>query len=335
MFGGSSERINLAQEEARGKGVVEKTICFSYNQSVQERLDVVIAANERGEISRSRSQTLIRQGHVRVSGIVIKKTSQMIKPGDYIEVSIPATEQSTLIPENIPLSIVFENSNILVVDKPAGMVVHPSPGHNTGTLVHAVLAHVSDLAGIGGIERPGIVHRLDKDTSGLLVIAKNEASYRFLQNQFKSRSIEKRYIALVDGKPPSPTGRIDAPIGRNTSHRKLMAVVPDQKGREAISEYRTLESFQQHTLLEVHPLSGRTHQIRVHLAFIGCPVAADLVYGRRKPTITLSRHFLHAYKLRLIPPGEVCEITFQADLPSDLNQVLKELRNHDEHNERC
>jgi 23S rRNA pseudouridine1911/1915/1917 synthase len=214
----------------------------------------------------------------------------------------------------------------MVVNKPAGMVVHPSPGHNSGTLVHAVLGHVPELEGIGGEERPGIVHRLDKETSGLIVIAKNEQAHRWLQDQFRNRTVDKIYLALVDGKPPTPSGRIEAPIGRNGTQRKLMSVVPLEKGRVAVSEYKTLESFPEHTLLEVHPLTGRTHQIRVHMAFLGCPISGDTVYGKKKATVKLDRHFLHAYKLKIILPGEQKPRVFEAGLPEELEAVLKMLR---------
>jgi 23S rRNA pseudouridine1911/1915/1917 synthase len=230
------------------------------------------------------------------------------------------------VAEKIPLDIVFENSDLVVLNKPAGMVVHPSPGHAQGTLVHAVLGYIPDLEGIGGEERPGIVHRLDKDTSGLIVIAKNDRAHQWLQEQFKSRKVEKIYLALVDGKPPTPAGRVEAPIGRNTTHRKLMAVVPLDKGREAISEYRTLVNFAAHTLLEIHPLTGRTHQIRVHMAFLHCPVVGDMVYGKRKPTVALERHFLHAYRLKIILPMEKTARVFEASLPEDLQRVLDNLR---------
>jgi 23S rRNA pseudouridine1911/1915/1917 synthase len=231
-----------------------------------------------------------------------------------------------LVSEDIPLDIIFENKDLVIVNKSAGMVVHPSPGHNNGTLVHAVLGYIPDLEGIGGEERPGIVHRLDKDTSGLIMVAKNERSIQWLQEQFKSRKVEKTYLALVDGKPPTPSGRVEAPIGRNTTHRKLMAVVPLHKGREAISEYRTLEKFSAHTLLEVHLLTGRTHQIRVHLAFLGCPVVADKVYGKHKMTVKLERHFLHAHKLKITLPGEKDPRVFEAPLPQELEFVLEYLR---------
>jgi len=229
--------------------------------------------------------------------------------------------------EDIHLDIIFENDDLIVVNKPAGMVVHPSPGHDSGTLVHAVLGHVPGLEGIGGEERPGIVHRLDKETSGLIVVAKNEQAHRWLQDQFRSRTVEKIYIALVDGKPPTPSGRVEAPIGRNSTHRKLMSIVPLEKGRAAVSEYRTLESFPEHTLLEVHPLTGRTHQIRVHMAFLGCPITGDTIYGKHKSTVELNRHFLHAYKLKIILPGEEKPRVFEAGMPVELESVLKLMRN--------
>jgi 23S rRNA pseudouridine1911/1915/1917 synthase len=278
-------------------------------------------------------QGLIKDGFVTVNGEPATKagrdpstrSGRRLEPGARIEVHIPPPVPSGLIPENIPLEVIFEDSDLIIVNKPAGMVVHPSPGHDSGTLVHAALGHAPDIMSIGGEERPGIVHRLDKETSGLIVIAKNEQSHRWLQDQFKSRKVEKIYLALVDGKPPTPTGRVEAPIGRNTTHRKLMAVVPLEKGREAVSEYRTLESFPAHTLLEVHPLTGRTHQIRVHMAFLGCPVAGDTVYGKHKPTVDLERHFLHAYKLRITLPGGKAPKLFEAKLPVELQKVLDDL----------
>ncbi len=261
-----------------------------------------------------------------VDGEPVTKTGRDLEPGERVEIRIPPPVPSGLIAEDIPLDIIFENEDLLVVNKPAGMVVHPSPGHDSGTLVHAALGHAPEMEGIGGEERPGIVHRLDKDTSGLIVIAKNEQAHRWLQDQFRTRTVEKIYLALVDGKPPTPSGRVEAPIGRNATHRKLMSVVPLEKGRAAVSEYRTLESFPEHTLLEVHPLTGRTHQIRVHLAFLGCPVVGDTVYGKKKAdSLGLTRHFLHAYKLKIILPGELQARVFEAELPGELETVLEDL----------
>jgi 23S rRNA pseudouridine1911/1915/1917 synthase len=261
-----------------------------------------------------------------VGGEPVTKTGRNLESGERVEILIPAQVPSRLVAENIHLDIIFENDDLLVVNKPAGMVVHPSPGHNSGTLVHAVLGHLPDLEGIGGEERPGIVHRLDKETSGLIIIAKNERAHRWLQDQFRNRTVEKKYLALVDGKPPTPSGRVEAPIGRNSTHRKLMSVVTPEKGRVAVSEYRTLESFPAHTLLEVHPFTGRTHQIRVHMAFLGCPVAGDTVYGKKTATLKLGRHFLHAVKLRITLPGEKEPKVFEAGLPDELERALEELR---------
>jgi 23S rRNA pseudouridine1911/1915/1917 synthase len=307
----ASERVELFRRDPLSTGRV--------------RLDVFLAEHL-PEFSRSRLQGLIKDGCVSVDGKPALKSSLELDPGSQVQVRIPAPRPSRLIPEQIALDIIFENSDLMIVNKPAGMVVHPSPGHDSGTLIHAALGHAPDMAGIGGEERPGIVHRLDKDTSGLIVIAKDERAHRWLQDQFKSRKVEKIYLALVDGRPATPTGRVEAPIGRNTTHRKLMAVVPLEKGREAISEYHTRESFLSHTLLEVHPLTGRTHQIRVHMAFLGCPVVGDTVYGRHKSTLKLNRQFLHAYRLKITLPGEKQARLFEAGLPDDLQGVLDELR---------
>jgi 23S rRNA pseudouridine1911/1915/1917 synthase len=298
---------------------------FNFEKPDKQRLDVFLTASLTG-FSRSRVQGLIKDGFVKVGLAITTKAGRMLEPGELIEIRIPPPIPSELIAEDIPLNIVFENKDLIIVNKPSGMVVHPSPGHDRGTLVHAALGHIPELEGIGGEERPGIVHRLDKDTSGLIVVAKNEKAHHWLQDQFKSRKVEKTYLALVDGKPPTPAGRVEAPIGRNTTHRKLMAVVPLEKGREAVSEYLTLESFPAHTLLEIHPLTGRTHQIRLHLAFLGCPVTADKVYGKNKPTVELERHFLHASKLKIILPGETKPRIFEAVLPQELQAVLDQLR---------
>jgi len=214
------------------------------------------------------------------------------------------------------------------VDKPAGMVVHPAAGHDSGTLVHAVLGYDPEIEGIGGEERPGVVHRLDKETSGLILLAKNDNAHHWLQDQFRLRQVEKTYLALVDGAPPTPSGRVEAAIGRDPSHRKQMAVLPPGKGRESVSEYKTREKFAHHTLLEFRPHTGRTHQIRLHCAFLGCPIVGDKVYGRKNPTVEIHRHFLHAAKLKIILPGEKQPRIFEAPLPGELERVLDELRNN-------
>ncbi len=298
---------------------------FLFEKEENQRLDVFLTACL-PEFSRSRLQGMIRDGFVSVDGKSVTKTGRDLESGERVAIRIPLPVPSGLVAENTPLEIIFENEDLLVVNKPAGMVVHPSPGHDSGTLVQAALGHAPEMEGIGGEERPGIVHRLDKDTSGLIVIAKNEQAHRWLQDQFRTRTVEKVYLALVDGKPLTLAGRVEAPIGRNTTHRKLMSVVPLEKGRAAVSEYRTLESFPEHTLLEVHPLTGRTHQIRVHMAFLGCPVVGDTIYGKKKPKVELERHFLHAYRLKIVLPGESSPRVFEAELPSELQLVLDHLR---------
>ena len=290
-----------------------------------ERLDKVLVARM-PDFSRSRLQALIKDGMVTVGEIVVGKAGHQVEAGQQVRVEVPPSVPTTLQPESIPLDVVFENDDLMVINKPAGMVVHPSVGHASGTLVHAALAHAPDLEGVGGEQRPGVVHRLDKDTSGLILIAKNDATHRWLQDQFRLRSVKKIYLALVDGLPPTPEGRIEAAIARDPSHRKRMAIVSHDRGRESVTEYQTLEAFPAHTLLEAHPLTGRTHQIRLHLAFLGTPIVGDLVYGHRKSTLPLYRHFLHAARLTIQLPGEMSARTFEAPLPPELSQILEDLR---------
>jgi len=290
-----------------------------------QRLDKYLAGSL-GQFSRARLQNLIKDGRVYVDGKPAAKAGQILDRPVEIIVSVPAPVPSNLQAESVPLNIVFENDDVMVVDKPAGMVVHPAAGHASGTLVNAALGHAPELEGIGGEQRPGVVHRLDKETSGLILLAKNERSHRWLQDQFRLRKVEKVYIALVDGHPPTPTGRVEAPIGRDPKQRRLMAVVSAAKGRAAVSEYRTLESFPQHTLLEVHPVTGRTHQIRLHMAFLDCPITGDTVYGLRKSSLPLNRHFLHAQLLTIRLLNENEPRTFTAPLPVELEKVLEMLR---------
>ncbi len=298
---------------------------LAYEGQDPQRLDHFLAASL-PEFSRSRLQALIREGCVMVGGRQARKTGQAISPGDVVEVDLPPVRSAGLIPESIPLDVIYESEDVLAVSKPAGMVVHPAAGHDTGTLVHAALAHAPDIAGIGGELRPGVVHRLDKDTSGLILLAKNDRAHRFLQEQFRDRTVRKIYLALVDGAPPTPEGRVEAEIGRDLRNRKRMAVVPTGKGRQSATLYRTLETFPEHTLLEANPETGRTHQIRVHLAFIGCPVAGDMVYGRKKRTLRIKRHFLHAARITIRMPGEPEARELKAPLPENLSNLLADLR---------
>ena len=304
----------------------ERIVKFQVLPQGKMRLDKALVANL-PELSRVRLQGLIKNEYVRINGVVENKSSRILEHQVEIEVYIPASAATSLVAENIPLEILFENGDLLAINKPAGMVVHPAVGHGVGTLVNAVLGYAPDIEGIGGEERPGIVHRLDKDTSGIILVAKNERAHRWLQDQFRLRLVEKTYLALVDGTPPTPSGRVEASIGRDPAHRKKMSVTSPGRGREAISEYRLVEKFKEHSLLEFHPLTGRTHQIRLHCTLLGCPIVGDRVYGRKKPSIDLERHFLHAYRLKIVLPGEREAHIFEAQLPRDLQLVLDKLRN--------
>lgn len=305
--------------------MAERREVFEFQKEQEQRLDHFLVARL-PEFSRSRLQGLIKNGFVSVNGIPAKKAGQKLRPGAQVEVRIPPPAPIGLVGEDIPLDIIFENDDLLLVNKPAGMVVHPAAGHDTGTLVHAVLGYAPNIEGIGGEERPGIVHRLDKETSGLILVAKNDKALHWLQDQFRLRTVEKSYLALVDGAPPTPSGRVEASIGRNPSHRKKMAIMPPGKGREALSEYVTLESFQEHTLLKFHPLTGRTHQIRLHCMFLKCPIVGDKIYGHRKQSIEIDRHFLHAMRLKIVLPGEEQAQIFEAPLPEELGEVLEGVR---------
>jgi len=309
----------------RKAAMSEEIRTLEFEESEPIRLDHFLT-EELSDYSRSRLQAFIKDGRVRVDGEPAKKMGQLLTPGQMITVVLPEMKESKLIPENIPLDILYEDEQSIVINKPAGMVVHPAAGHETGTLVHAVLAHCDDLKGFGGEIRPGVVHRLDRDTSGIIVMAKNEKAHIFLQEQFRNRTINKRYLALVDGAPPTPSGRVEAPIGRDPVRRQQMAILTPDKGREAITEYQTKQSFAKHTLIEAHPLTGRTHQIRVHMAFLKCPIVGDVLYGRRKQSIELSRHFLHAYRLTILLPGHAEPMTFEAPLPEELQTVLDGLQ---------
>lgn len=295
---------------------------FVFEAQLSQRLDKFLV-HCLPEYSRSRLKVLIEAGHVVVNGEIPHKAGFALVSGDKVTIEIPPVADGKLIPEKIPLKIIFESNDVLVINKEAGMVVHPSTGHTHGTLANAVLAHDPDMEGIGGEKRPGIVHRLDKDTSGVVILAKNDRTYSWLQDQFKDRQVGKLYLALVDGAPPTPKGRVEAPIGRDLGSRQRMAVTHPGEGRDAISEYFTEETFVKHTLLRVRILTGRTHQIRLHLAFLNCPVVGDLLYGHRSITIpSLKRQFLHAKQLSIILPGEASPRTFEAQLPKDLESAL-------------
>ncbi|GAB4572432.1 MAG: RluA family pseudouridine synthase [Anaerolineae bacterium] len=285
------------------------------------RLDRLIAEQVE-DLSRTRIQTLIKDGLVTVNGAA-SKPAYKLEAGDRIAVHLPEPETSEIVPEDIPLDVLYEDNDLIAINKPAGMVVHPSYGHTSGTLVNAVLYRWPELREVGDQHRAGIVHRLDKDTSGVIVVARTPRAHRALAEQFEQRRTTKKYLALVEGNPQSASGRIEAPIGRDPRQRKRMAVIRD--GREAITEYTVLEYYADHALLEVRIFTGRTHQIRVHLAFIGHPIVGDDVYGYRKQRIKLKRNFLHAAELTVYSPTTGEPLTFRAPLPAGLQNILDKL----------
>ncbi len=302
----------------------EKIREFTAGQD-SERLDRFLADRNTG-LSRSRLHSLIAEGMVTLNGAA-GRPSQRVRAGDRVTLIVPAPRVADVSPQSIHLTVVYQDAELIVVDKPAGLSVHPGPGHPDGTLVNALLALCPDIQGVGGVIRPGIVHRLDKDTSGLIVVAKTEAVHRSLSEQIKARKVDKGYLALAIGVPDPPQGRIDAPISRDPRHRKRMAVVLG--GRDSRTAYRVLERIAGYSLLELDLETGRTHQIRVHLAYLGHPLLGDGVYGKRSPL--LERHFLHAHRLGFQHPlsGETLEL--RSELPPDLAQVVEELRREEEH----
>jgi 23S rRNA pseudouridine1911/1915/1917 synthase len=298
------------------------------------RLDVWLA-RRLPSLSRARLQGLIADGHVRVDGAATRASARL-RPGQSVVVHLPAPVPATPEPEDIPLNIVHEDAHLLVLDKPAGLVVHPGAGTPSGTLVNALLGHVQDLSGIGGVLRPGIVHRLDRGTSGLLVVAKDDETHRALVRRFSSRRVEKEYLALVHGVPRARRGEIATTVGRHPVHRKKMAVdVP--RGRSALTAWSREEAFDGACLLRVRLHTGRTHQIRVHLASVGHPVAGDDTYGgtrtpssrraeARSALASLARPALHAARLAFIHPASGEAVAFASPLPADLEDVVRRLR---------
>jgi 23S rRNA pseudouridine1911/1915/1917 synthase len=277
-------------------------------------------------LSRSRVQRLISDGRVTADGALVKANT-LVPSGAVLVIDVPPPEPAGIEAEAIPLDVVFEDDDVLVVDKPAGLVVHPSPGHWSGTLVNALLARDTTYGGIAGVERPGIVHRLDRDTSGLLMVAKTDVAQASLMAQLKARRVKKTYLALVQGGVQAGAGRIEAPIGRDPKNRMRMAVVAD--GRPSVTGYRVRERFADWTFLELDLVTGRTHQIRVHLAALGHSIAGDTVYGtgtaRRGPS-GLDRLFLHAWRLVFAAPATGDLVRAEAPLPAELEGVLEALR---------
>lgn len=296
------------------------------DHEIGERLDKVIAGRA-APLSRVKVQQLIKEGFVTINSKIVK-AAYRLETGDMVAVQmivdIVAPDLSTAtVPEALPLDVLYEDDDLAAINKPAGMVIHPAAGHASGTLVNALLARWPQVARVGGEGRAGIVHRLDKDTSGVILIAKTEPVRLNLMAQFEARTVEKRYLALVEGLPATPTGDINAPIARDPDQRKQMAIV--RGGRPALTRYQVLQVFDGFSLLEALPRTGRTHQIRVHLAFIAHPIVGDTIYGHRKQRIKLERHFLHAESLSVTSPSRAERLTFHAPLPADLQDILDQL----------
>ncbi|MDP2675461.1 MAG: RluA family pseudouridine synthase [Dehalococcoidia bacterium] len=285
-----------------------------------ERLDVFLSRAVAG-LSRSRARRLIDDGLVTVDGTP-ERPSYSLPGGAHVTAKLPPPEAAQPAAERIPVTVIYQDEDVIVVDKPPGLTVHPAPGHPSGTLVNALLALAPELADVGDKIRPGIVHRLDRDTSGLLVVARTERARAGLTRQLKQREVSKTYLALVQGVPKPPQGTIEAPIGRHPRNRKKMAVIAG--GREAETRYRLRETVDGFALLEVEPVTGRTHQIRVHLAAIGHPVVGDAVYGKRSELV--GRQFLHAWRLAFDLPSSGRRVEFESPLPADLRAALARLR---------
>jgi 23S rRNA pseudouridine1911/1915/1917 synthase len=287
-----------------------------------ERIDKALATIQEGW-SRSQVGNWLDEGAIKVNGGDVK-AKYKVKEGDVIEVNVPEVEDLEIIAEDLNLEIVYEDADVLVVNKPRGMVVHPAPGHTTGTLVNGLMHHCKDLSGINGVARPGIVHRIDKDTSGLLMVAKNDVAHESLVNQLVEKSVTRKYTALVHGHIAHDKGTIDAPIGRDQKDRQKQAIVDN--GKHAVTHFQVIERFGNFTLIECRLETGRTHQIRVHMNYIGFPLAGDPKYGPKK-TIDFPGQVLHAGVLGFKHPvtGEYLE--FSAPLPEDFENVLTELRN--------
>ena len=303
------------------------TVLRVESAAVGMRLDRWVTERFR-EVSRARAQGLIDDGHVRVNGGP-RKPAHRLRAGELVEIEIPPPPPETLTPEPAALAIVHEDEQVLVLDKPAGLVVHPGAGHARGTLAAALLAHAPGIAGVGGPRRPGIVHRLDKDTSGLLVVAKTRAAYDSLVEQLARRTVTRTYVSVLHGRVRSDAGVVDKPIGRHPHDRVKMAVRPAGRGRRAVTRYRVLERFADFTLVEARLETGRTHQIRVHMASLGHPVAGDAVYGgrRRRPLpVPLQGLALHAAALAFLHPGTGELREFTAPLPARIGRLLSQLR---------
>ena len=287
------------------------------------RLDAFLSAD--GALTRSQAARLIAEGRVRVNGKPAAKSARL-SGGETVTVGVPQLRETALPPQDIPLDVVYEDDDVIVVNKPTGLVVHPAPGHPDGTLVNALLHHCGDsLSGIGGEKRPGIVHRIDRDTSGLIIAAKNDAAHLALSAQLKDHSLSRTYECLVTGNMKQDSGTVDAPIGRSSADRKKMAVVPT--GRRAVTHWEVVARYPGVTHLRCRLETGRTHQIRVHMAYIGHPILGDTVYGAKKPVPGLTGQCLHAAGLRFVHPRTGEPVELHCPLPPEFTAMLQKLQN--------
>ena len=291
------------------------------NNDEIDRIDKYLA--KKVHLSRSQLQDLIDKGYIKVNGVTVK-SSYKVKPGDIINVIIPPPEDTDIIPKDIPIQVIYEDNDLLVVNKPRGMVVHPAHGHYQDTLVNALLYKVKDLSGIGGELRPGIVHRLDKDTTGLLVVAKNDFSHQKLSEQLKNRTLKRVYWALCEGEIPWDEKRVELPMARHPVYRKKMAIV--YGGKISITNFKVLERFKGYTLVSASLETGRTHQVRLHLFHLGFPIVGDEIYGRIDKRFGIKGQLLHAKEISFIHPRTSERMSFSAPLPSDFERVLSLLR---------
>jgi 23S rRNA pseudouridine1911/1915/1917 synthase len=301
-----------------------RRLTITVPETAEGRVDRLLA--DLSGLSRSYMQKLISEGNVTAAGQPVRAKEPAL-PGTVFELEVPDPERLELAAEPIPIDVVYEDADMLIVNKPAGLVVHPAPGHSGGTLVNALLARDTEYGGIAGVARPGIVHRLDRDTSGLLMVAKNDRAQASLMAQLKARGVKKTYVGLAHGAVTANVGRIEAPVGRDAHHRTKMAVVPG--GRDAVTGYRVRERLPGWTLLELDLITGRTHQIRVHLTALGHPLAGDPLYGtgtsRRGPD-GLERLFLHSWRIELQAPSDGHLVRVEAPLPPELEAVVDRLR---------
>lgn len=300
-----------------------KIINLYVDEGDNERLDLYLS-QELDQVSRTQVQNLIKTGMVLVNG-QIKKPRYLVNKGDFIDIVLPVPKSVEINPENLPINIVYEDEDLVIINKEQGMVVHPAIGNYSGTLVNALLYHIKELSSINGIIRSGIVHRLDKDTTGLLVIAKNDYSHEFLSEQFKARTVKREYIALVEGSFKINNGIINRPIGRNPKDRMKMAVT-EVNSKVAITKYKVLQTYTNYTLLDLELKTGRTHQIRVHLSYINHPIVGDLVYGKKSNKYNIHKQLLHAKKLGFNHPKTKEYIEFDTEIPERFITFMKELK---------